>query len=80
MPVGNTQRNVLSTGRLHQHSSAQPHWTAPIPSTNRPTTASKRYTDTARTSIRFIDRRVGLVSDLRPGRQPLDLSVSARLR
>jgi hypothetical protein len=41
-PQGNTQRKVLRTGRLHQQSSAQPHSTAPMPSTNRPITAKSR--------------------------------------
>ena len=39
---GNQRRKVLRTGRLHQQSSAQPHSTAPMPSTNRPMTAKSR--------------------------------------
>ena len=39
---GNTHRNVLKIGRLHQQSAAQPQCTAPIASTNRPMTAKSR--------------------------------------
>lgn len=41
-PKGNAHRKVLSTGFLHQQLGAQPHSTAPIPSTNRPMMANKR--------------------------------------
>jgi len=41
-PKGKTHRKVLSTGFLHQQPGAQPHSTAPIPSTNRPMTANNR--------------------------------------
>lgn len=42
--MGKTQRNVLSTGFLHQQSAAHGQVVAPMASTNRPMTAKSRYT------------------------------------
>lgn len=67
-PHGKTQRNVRSTGRLHQQSSLQPQATAPMPSTNVPITAKSEQTG------------AGVVPDeLRTGRSRTCSNVCGRM-
>jgi hypothetical protein len=53
MAEGEDPPERLKSGRLHQRSAAHPHWTAPMPSTNRPITAKRTYTNTAPISTRL---------------------------
>jgi hypothetical protein len=55
-PYGNTHRNVLRIGLLHQQSGRQPHEIAPNSSTNRPMIANSRYSESARTTMRLTMR------------------------